>query len=162
MFRIKAALFVIIFLLFAVPVSAASLAVTKIGTLSTQPFYNEWWYTAENPALAGTGPETSEIQILINGVEGTTTSDALGNWTYQPTTLVTGDHTVLIQSGAESVSFVIHIGQGLPGSATTGGTTATDGTQTLPDSGVGMFTLIPILLGFGLIAFSAKFAFAKA
>ncbi len=149
------------------PAFAAGLAVTSIGNLDTSSgtFYNAWWYTQENPILSGTAAPSASVSVSIDGVAATTTANTLGTWSYTPTTLITGNHTVLITSGTETVSFSIEIGSEAGTASVTTiplNTSTSSGTTTLPDSGVGIFTILAaaggmLALGFGVY----NFAFAK-
>ena len=153
----------------ATPVFAAELAVTSIGSLdtSTGTFYDAWWYTTENPTLAGTAAASSTVTITIDTIDYIAAADTLGNWSYQPTTLTTGDHTVSITDGVGTVVFSLAIGSD---TATTTDTiplqTSTDSASskggTLPDSGVGSLTVFLALGGLAALGFGTyTFVFAK-
>lgn len=148
-------------LIFAGSAFAASLAVTSIGALDTSAtFYSAWWYTSENPTLGGTAGESASVTIDIDGTVSTVNADAAGNWSFAPTTLTNGEHTVTITSGAENVTFKITIGSTVPADLTSG--TASTAPATLPDSGMGsatIFLAIAGLLGLGFGAYN--FVFAK-
>ena len=75
--------------------------------------YTEWWYTQENPTLSGVAAADATVTVSINGTESEVVADSSGNWTFTPTTLTTGDHTVVITTGGETYSFTLHAGQQL-------------------------------------------------
>ncbi len=137
----------VVSLTMAVPAFATGLAVTSIGNLdtSTGTFYNAWWYTKENPTLSGTAGANATVTVDIDGNLYTTTADTLGNWSYTPTTLTTGNHTVTVTSGTETVSFSLEIGSDTSTAGTATSPTPTTAPTTLPDSGVGSITVFMIL-----------------
>ncbi len=146
------------------PVSAATLSVTSIGNLDTSgTFYSSWWYTQENPTLAGTASPSTAVSIDIDGTLGTTTADTLGKWSYKPTTLTAGDYTITITSGAEVVTFSLNIGDSAPAATTIPMQTSTgSATTTLPDSGFGNATIFLALAGIIALGFGGySFVFAK-
>lgn len=165
--KLLALAFVVISLTLVTPAFAAGLAVTSIGSLdtSTGTFYSAWWYTKENPALSGTASPSATVTISIDGVEATTTANTLGTWSYTPTTLTTGNHAVVITSETETVSFSIEIGSEVSTTTTTTvplQTSTNSGTTTLPDSGVGLYTILAVVGGMLALGFGAyNFAFAK-
>jgi len=146
------------------PVMAAALSVTSIGNLDTSgTFYASWWYTQENPILSGTADASASVSIDIDGTAGTTTADTLGKWSYATTTLLAGDHTVTVTSGAEVVSFALNIGDTAPVATTIPVQTSTSSaTTTLPDSGFGNATIFLALAGIAALGFGGyTFVFAK-
>ena len=93
---------------------AGAFSLTSIGALSTAgKVYSHWWYTAQNPLLTGTATVASEVAVTIDGVADLVTTDSGGVWSFQ-TTMVDGDHTVLIASGDETLSFTLTIGSTVP------------------------------------------------
>jgi hypothetical protein len=113
---------------------AAGLALTGIGALSTGgAVYSEWWYTGENPTLAGTAGESASVTVTVEENSQTVTADGSGNWS-APTATPTGDYSVSISSGGETLSFTLHTGQSLPDDLGSGAET-TEGTGTVPETG---------------------------
>ena len=140
---------------------AFALTIDTIGSSSTTSGNpgTEWYYTAQNPNLSGTADVSSTVTIDIDGTAFSTTSDASGNWSYQPTTLTNGDHTVIVSDTTSSITFTMHIGE--TASSTKGGTsTASDSAETLPVSGAMTNTLM--LLGGGGIMIYAGIKLQKA
>lgn len=108
----------------------------------------EWWYTGENPTLGGTAEPNTTVNIVINGVADATTADTSGDWTYTPTTLTMGEHSVSITADGQTIAFSINIGETQP---TTTTTTATESAETLPVSGTTEITLLMIFVGGALV-----------
>jgi len=110
----------VLFFLFSFQATAATLQVTKIGSLDLGgQMYSEWWYSGTNPTLYGTATASSDVTITIDSVASTATADASGGWQLTPTTLTQGDHTIVVTSSGETVSFTLHVGQAYPGTSTT-------------------------------------------
>lgn len=97
------------------PIFASGFQLKNIGSLDTKGMaYTEWWYSTENPPLYGTTTVGDTVTITIDDVSNSANVDASGNWSYNPTTLTTGDHTVAITGGAGSQTFTLHIGSSIP------------------------------------------------
>ncbi len=131
---------------------AANTVLSKIGIMELGGnAYTEWWYTEENPALTGVAAAGAKVTITIDSVAAEVTADSLGNWTYSPTTLTTGDHTISIASGTDTYAFTLHAGQNVPEDLTTAGGTSTDGsTDGVPATGYNQI--------FGIVAAITLFA----
>jgi hypothetical protein len=138
-------------LLVVKPVMAqAGTLLTKIGNVSVTANYTQWWYTSENPVLQGTAAASSVVDITIDDAANSVTTDANGNWSYSPTTLTNGDHSVTIASTTESYSFTLTIGSTVPADVSTGGT-ATDSGETLPVAGGAWPTVMLGVMGAGML-----------
>jgi Big-like domain-containing protein len=113
-------LFIIgLFLLIASPALASGFQLQYIGGLDTQgATYSEWWYSTENPSLSGITTAGDSVSVTIDGTANSATVDASGNWSYSPSTLTAGDHTVAITGSAGSLSFTLHIGSTIPANVT--------------------------------------------
>lgn len=114
---------------------AYDLTLTKIGTLSTiGADYSLVSYTGSIPGLEGTATPAATVAVKVN----TTTTNVIaatssGVWNFTPTSLNSGDNTIVITSGTQSLNFVIRY------SATTTTTvvsTASAEVTELPESGV--------------------------
>lgn len=147
-----------VFLLASIePVSALELQSIGSSAVTNQNL-TQWWYTAENPRLVGTAAANSSVTITIDSVANTVTADASGNWSYQPSTLTTGDHTVTITGDGETRNFTIHIGSTAPTPSTeTKG--ASGSAQTLPQSGSVTTTLA--MIGSGVVLMIAGLKLKK-
>ena len=96
-------------------VHAGNTVLSKIGIMELGGnAYTEWWYTQENPTLTGVAATGAKVTITIDSVAAEVTADSAGNWTYSPTTLTTGDHTISITSGSDTYAFTLHAGQNVP------------------------------------------------
>ncbi len=133
-------------------VFAYDLTLTKIGTLSTiGADYSLVSYTGSIPGLEGTATPAATVAVKVN----TTTTNVIaatssGIWTFTPTSLNSGDNTIVITSGTQTLNFVIRY------SATTTTTTVSTASSTvteLPESGVWENILFGILTGVGVIGF---------
>ena len=146
--------------LFAVTtaLASASLSVSSIGSVSTTPFYNEWWYTSENPTIQGTAVAGASVNIDVDGASSTVTASDAGTWSFYPTLLTTGDHAITIASGAESLTFTLHIGSTMPTSTATTAQPAT-GSAELLQAGMGTTTLMLLALGLLITTTGATLAF---
>ena len=99
------------FFLSVTSVVASGFQLKAIGALDvTGAVSKEWWYSNVNPRLSGITTVGSAVTVKIDSVDYSATVDASGNWTYSPTTLTNGDHTVAISSTAGSQSFTLHVG----------------------------------------------------
>ena len=145
-------IFLAFLLIFPIRLLASGVSLTYIGGLNTQSkTYGQWWYSSANPILKGTADPSSTITIGINSLEYTTTADATGNWSYQPTTLDQGEHNVQIKSGDFIYGFVLHIGSTLPDNLSTTATAPETSSQTLPVAGNFELSLLFLVLASALI-----------
>jgi len=130
-------------------VYAYDLTLTKIGTLSTiGADYSLVSYTGSVPGLEGTATPAATVAIKIN----TTTTNVIaatasGIWSYAPTSLNSGDNTVVITSGTQSLNFVIRYSATVTTTVSTSSSTVTE----LPESGTWENILFGVLAGFGVI-----------
>ncbi len=135
-------------LLFSTPAFAADLTLTRIGALETQgKVYNEWWYTGTNPTLYGTAEDDAKVTVSIDGKESTTKANGDGDWIFPSGNFSAGDFDVVISSEGESLSFALHLGQGVPSDV---GSTS-ESTSSVPSTGFSQ--LLFILSGVSLAAF---------
>ena len=133
---------------------ASTLTLTKIGALDLGgKTYKEWWYTEVNPTFYGMSANGSTVSIKIGEQTFTTTANATGNWSY-PATMAKGDYAIAISSGAESLSFTLHLGQTMPDSTSQTSTSAT-GT---PSTGFNQF--LGITFGVGIILLATYLYFS--
>lgn len=117
---LKFLLAVLSFLLLNVTsVFASGFQLKAIGALDvTGAVSKEWWYSNVNPRLSGITTAGSSVTVTIDSVDYSATVDGSGNWTYSPTTLSDGDHTVVVSSSAGSQTFTLHIGANIPATIT--------------------------------------------
>lgn len=139
---LKRLIFISLFFLLASPALASGFQLKYIGGLNTQGVaYSEWWYSTENPSLSGITTAGDSVSVTIDGTAGSATVDGSGNWSYSPTSLTAGDHTVAITGGAGSMSFTLHIGSSIPTNVTA------PSTSDMPVAGVIDNTLALWLVG---------------
>lgn len=145
----------VLFILFTFKLTFAStLTLTKIGTLDLGgKTYKEWWYTGTNPTFYGAAAKDSTVSIKIAETAFTATADTVGNWSYAAK-MEKGDYAIEISSGAEKLSFTLHLGQALPDS-----TSQTSGSATsTPSTGFNQF--IGITFGIGIILLATYLYFS--
>jgi hypothetical protein len=158
----------ILFISTASNLLAATFSLTKIGSLDTQgKQYSQWWYTGSNPKLVGTADANAQVTIAIDTQSNTATADASENWSYVSSTLSTGDHKMVLTSGAQSYSFTLTIGSNAPASTSSNSTTTSTNTSSttnqLPVTGsvIGLIFLVIVALTgiiFGFIYSPKKLA----
>ncbi len=148
---LKSLTFVFLFSVLISVAFAGNNVLTQIGSMDLGGnAYSEWWYTQENPSLTGVAAASATVEIDIDGTKSNVTADASGNWSFAPTTLTSGDHTVIVTTGGEAYSFTLHAGQALPEDFSSGGSEGSD----VPATGYNQ--IYGILLG--LVLFSAGYA----
>lgn len=125
------------------PSLAQALTLDSIGASQTTGGTpgSQWWYTSNNPTLSGTAAANSTVYITIDGQTSSVTASSEGTWTYAPTTLTIGSHSISVVGDGQTISFTLTIGQ----SATT--TTATASATTLPASGTFELTVMIMAAG---------------
>ncbi len=116
-------------------VFAYDLTLTKIGTLSTiGADYSLVSYTGSVPGLEGTATPAATVAIKVNtATTNVIAATSSGIWSFTPTSLNSGDNTIVITSGTQSINFVIRYS-----ATTTITTTSTASSEVteLPESGV--------------------------
>ncbi len=155
---------------------AATLKLTKIGESTTEgQTFRSWVYQGLNPQFQGVTTPDAQVSITLNNANNKVTADAAGDWSFQPTTLIAGQHEVLIGSDGEEISFTLTIDDGSSASATqsttstassavtstnsatvtdkggVGGSSESATTEELPVSGAVNQTILLILAGFSVI-----------
>lgn len=114
-------------------VFSATLTLDNISALSTGGnVYNEWWYTGTSPTLSGTVEEGASVQVTVDGEEYAATVDGT-SWAFWSDKFASGDFAIEITSGDESLSFTLHLGQTMSGTASE--TTVSEGTSSVPATG---------------------------
>ncbi len=154
--KLFSVIFFLIIISFAKHSFAEEFALTKIGTLSvTKPYYSHWWFSESRPTLRGTGSRGANIDITIDSVFKTVKAGIDdGYWEFTPETpLEKNDHTVVVASGTDQISFILTIGSDMPADAKTKG-----GVSELPQTGNLLPTVIVIALagGFLYLGFRGK------
>ena len=129
-------LIILLLVLVAPSVLAASLSLDYIGSLATEGNkYTSWWYLGSSPTLSGKGTTGETVTVTIDdAVGGTDTVDDSENWSVA-TSLSDGDHDILIESGEESYGFMLSLNNGTSAGTTGVGSTAAAGTIEVPDTG---------------------------
>lgn len=103
------------FLALTTPLFAAGFQLTAIGGMDvTGSAFNEWWYSSQNPTFSGVTTSGSTVTITIDGTDYQAAVEESGSWSFSPTTLTEGDHSVALSSSAGSQIFTLHIGPNIP------------------------------------------------
>jgi len=128
----------------------------SIGQLDTSGRQiSHWWYSGSSAVMKGEAVIGNTVTVSIDGNEGTATVDGDGNWTYTPTNLADGDHTIILTSGGSTIKFTLTMGTtnvdwdvvGKESSATA-----------LPAAGVTLPTVLLLVLGTGFVLIGKKLA----
>jgi hypothetical protein len=116
--------------------------------------YSQLWYVSNNPVLVGKAVASSTVSITVNTQPYTATADTAGNWSKQ-INVTSGDNNVTVADSASTYSFILTNGVAPAGgtASASGGTTTT--TSTLPDTGMGLPTLLMLAMAAGLMGVSA-------
>lgn len=152
--KIKGTILVIILSVsFSTFVFSAALSLTKIGSLDTAgKNYSEWWYTSTSATLSGTAADGSQVSVKV-GETTNAVNVTSGAWSYD----FTGenkDYNIEISQGSEKISFVLHLGQTLPGNVVAGSSPQSEG---VPETGYNQ--IIAISLGVGIVLLASYFYF---
>lgn len=144
---------------------AATLNLNSIGGVSTGTgTLTTFTTTRTNPTFLGTAAPDATVDIKIDDLTVAVTADTAGAWSYTPTALTEGAHSVEISSNLESLSFTLTVdADGTSGTSTSSATTTKGGDSTasaqaqLPKSGAVENTMLVIaggvaLIGAGLVA----------
>lgn len=145
-------------------VSAATLQLTKIGTVDTAGAApSTWTYSTPNPIFRGLGTPNSQGQIMVDTKTSTFNIDSDGAWLFVNTDLSAGAHNIKISSNGEEYAFTITIGSGTAAGTTTPPASSTpQSTVGVPETGSEQF--FAFVIGFYLIlggAFLAWKSFLK-
>lgn len=154
-------------------VMAATLKLNKIGESTTEgQTFRSWVYQGLNPVFQGVTTPDAQVSITLNSANNKVTADAAGDWSFQPTTLIAGQHEVTIGSDGEEIAFTLTIDDGSSSSATQnstassavtstnsavvadkgiGGASSSTTTEELPVSGAVSQTMLLIVAGFSVI-----------
>jgi hypothetical protein len=139
-----------LFVSLASVVWAASLSVTKIGTMTiTGPMPSTYTYTGSMPEFVGTASPSADVIFQVNSSPTSLVADVSGGWSYLPTNLISGTNDIVISSGVESISFVLTY-------SATATASATQLPDVLPEAGVGTLALVGILGGSSLFLLAGK------
>ena len=140
---------------------AASLAVTSIGGVAVSGTITSFTTTDTTPTMIGTAAADATVDITIDDLIVAVAADTDGDWSYTPTILTEGDHSVEIASNLETLSFTLTVGSGTTTTSTESSTTSKGGVSTssgeLPTAGTAENTVILIaagmfLMGLGVMA----------
>lgn len=117
---------------------SATLSLDSIGALDTRgQTYSEWWYTGTSPTLTGSAEAGSTVTVSVDEEESTVTADDSGSWSFTSESFSEGDFDIILSSGEESYSFILHLGQSLPTDFDGTSETTSSTKAPTPDGGFG-------------------------
>lgn len=137
---------------------AASLAVTSIGGVAVTGTLTSFETTDTTPGMVGTAAADATVDITIDDLIVAATADSSGDWSYTPTSLTYGAHSVAIASNLETLSFTLTVSSSstdATSSTSKGGVSTTS--AELPASGTVENTILIIaagmfLMGLGVVS----------
>lgn len=101
---------ILFLILFFVPaVHAGSLQIVSVGGVATSGSGTKYTIWESNPTIVGTTLPNTPVNIIVDGVLGSVTSDGRGSWNYTPGGLGIGNHQVSVAAGTDSVAFTIAV-----------------------------------------------------
>ena len=141
---------VFLFTIYFLPLSilAGSGLLTQVGGVTFVQGANHFWVTSPTPAFSGVTTANEQVTGTVGSQAVSATADASGNWLWTPETDLSGDNTVSITSGSQSVSFTLTIGN-LPANI------ASASGSTLAPAGSISPTIILLAGGFTLVLFGS-------
>lgn len=132
---------------------ASALQLNRIGSLDLGgKKYSEWWYTGTYPTLYGTADANADVNVDISGKVGKAKADSSGNWSYF-TASDKGDYKITLNSGDQTYSFTLHLGQNLPAVVSTTPPETTQTTTPVPVTGFNQ--VVALSLGAGILLFAS-------
>ena len=138
--------------LFTKTALAGGFNLKSIGQVDTSgQEISHWWYSGLTPSMTGEAVVSSVVTISIDGTETTTTTDESGNWAYNPGTLTSGDHQIVLTNSGSTINFTLTLGaENVNYTAISSGST-----EALPTAGV-IFPTVILLGVAGVLFLTAK------
>jgi hypothetical protein len=137
-------------------VLAGGFNLQSIGQLSTGGRQiSHWWYAGSNEVMKGEAIAGSTVTVSIDGTQATVMAGSDGNWTYDPGTLISGDHAIILTNNDSTINFTLTTGAENLNMDAIGKDT---GATTLPATGVGFPTVFLLISGSGLVLVAKKLA----
>ncbi len=135
---------------------ASSGLVSQVGGATFIQGAKQFWVTSARPTFSGVTSASAPVTGTVGSQTVSSTANASGNWSWTPTADLTGDNTVSITSGSQTVSFKLTIGS-LPASI------ASASASSLAPAGSTFPTYLVVLFGgilttFGLWGFKKSFS----
>ncbi|OGD84598.1 hypothetical protein A3B51_02940 [Candidatus Curtissbacteria bacterium RIFCSPLOWO2_01_FULL_41_18] len=130
------------FYLYVTTVFAGSGLISSIGGATFIQGAKQFWVTSQSPTFSGITTAQAQVNGTVGSQTLTATADSSGNWSWTPTTALSGDNQVSVTSNTQSASFILTIGS-LPEEI------ASASASTLPPAGNMSPTII--FLGAGLV-----------
>lgn len=130
-------------------VFAGSGLVSSIGEATFVQGAGHFWVTSARPTFSGITTAGNQVSGTVGSQSVTATADASGNWSWAPTSDLSGDNPVTITSGATTATFTLTIGA-LPENI------ASASANTLAPAGNTTPTIVFLLFGFILILIGSR------
>ena len=127
-----------------VTVFAGSGLVSTIGGVTFVQGTQQFWHTSARPTFSGVTTASASVTGTVGSQSIASTADSSGNWSWTPTTDLTGDNAITITSASTTASFTLTIGA-LPANI------ATASAGTLAPAGSMTPTIVFIIGGFLLL-----------
>lgn len=89
---------------------ASSGLVSTVGGAAFVQGAKQFWVTSVKPTFSGVTTAGAAVTGTVGAQSISATADASGNWSWTPTTDLSGDSAVSITSGSTSASFTLTIG----------------------------------------------------
>jgi len=84
--------------------------VSSVGGATFIQGATQFWVTSTTPTFTGITSASAAVTGTVGSQAISATADASGNWSWTPTTALSGDNAVTVTSGATTVSFTLTIG----------------------------------------------------
>lgn len=91
-------------------VYAGSGLVTQVGGATFIQGAKQFWVTSTKPTFSGVTTAAAAVSGTVGAQTISSTADSSGNWSWTPTTELSGDNSVSITSGSTTASFTLTIG----------------------------------------------------
>jgi hypothetical protein len=146
-------LLLILPLIFAKKVSAASLEITALGTMDVSDLnlgssLKSYTYSGGTFELTGLASPSAIISVTVDDTTQTATADEEGGWSTLISSLAEGQHQFDLSSEGESLDFVLTVGLNATEEAET--ESATTSSETLPEAGSTLTSMI--FLAFAMLS----------
>lgn len=146
-------IFLILFAIFYLPfaVHASSGLVSTVGGATFVQGAGQFWVSSAKPTFSGVTTPSAAVSGTVGTQTVASTADASGNWSWTPTTDLSGDNQVSITSGSLTSAFTLTIGD-LPESIASSSASSLEpaGTVTNTIVLIGIGTLLISISSFGL------------
>src|SRR3989304_8522756 len=135
---------------------AGSGLVSSIGGATFIQGASQFWVTSSKPAFTGITTANAQVTGTVGSQTVSATADSSGNWSWTPSSDLSGDNPVNLTSGSTTISFTLTIGSVPESIATASGSTLAPAGTLTPTLAILAFGVL--LTSFGLWGLSRSFA----